>query len=240
VDLAGDAASVAATDGFKICKFWTLATLFPPATQTTAVVSTSNLPNGRRTEIHIPNSASPGINLAPNQIFFLTSTGWKKSVSGFPDASSFIFAPDSFFIVRHAHAAITVATTFTVTGGVDLTPNTTPLATLTSGKQDNPVTTGRPVPVTLTELDLISTSAFVASTSTLPNGRRDEIYVYNNSVPGLNKSPSAIYFYLNGHWKKSVSGFPDADNDTIAPSEGFIIRKYQTATGSSVSWTQSF
>ncbi len=240
VDLAGDTAGIAATDGFKVCKFWTLATLFSPATQTTVVSSLNNLPNGRRTEILIPDMTSSGINLSPNQIFFLTSTGWKKAVSGFPDASNFILVPDSFFIVRHGNAAITASTQFSVAGAVDLSANTTPLATQPTIKQDNPATTGRPVPVSLQDLDLITTGGFVASLNTLPNGRRDEIHIYDNSIAGLNKSPSAIYFYYNGHWKKSVSGFPDADSDTIAPSAGFIIRKYQSGTGNSVSWTQSF
>ena len=240
VDLAGDTAGIAATDGVKICKFWTLATLFPPATQTTVIQSVNNLPNGRRTEILIPDMTSAGTNLSPNQIFFLTSTGWKKAVSGFPDASSFILVPDSFFIVRHGNAAITTSTTFTITGNVDLSANTTPLSTQVATKQDNPVTTGRPIPIALQDLDLVQTGAFTASLNTLPNGRRDEIYVYDNAVPGINKSPSAIYFYYNGHWKKAVSGFPDADTELINPSEGFLIRKYQSGSGNSVSWTQSF
>jgi uncharacterized protein (TIGR02597 family) len=239
VDLAGDTLGIVPGDTFRICKYWTLASLFPPATQTTVVVSTNNLPLGRRTEIHFPDTTGAGINLSTSQIFFLTSTGWKKAVTGFPDASNTILTPDAFFTLRHGNAAIVSATTYTVVGGVDLSPNSTPLATLVSGKQDNPVTTGRPVPVSLAALDLVS-SGFVASTNTLPLGRRDEILVYANEVAALNKSPSAIYFYHNGNWKKSVTGFPIADTDELPPSSGFLIRKYQTATGGSVIWNETF
>lgn len=244
IDLAGDTLGIAANDGFRVCKFWTLDTLFPVATQTTIVPSLNTTPVGRRTEVLIPNLSGSGINLAPNQAFIIDASAaggpaWKKT-AGFALSGNFIISPDSFFIVRHANPNITTSTTFTVVGGVDMNPVANSLATLATGKQDNPVTTGRPVPVALADLDLIATGAFIASAGQSPGARRDELLVYDNTVAGINKSPIASYFFdsTTNNWKKS-SGFVISDSVTIAPSEGFIIRKF-TGSGNSVTWTHSF
>lgn len=242
IDLAGaDFAGVGDGDGFAVSKFWTLSTLFPPATQTTIVPSLNTLGNGRRTEVLIPDKFSDGTNLAPTRKFFLHGTAWKEATTGFPASDNFILAPDSYFIVRHNNAAITSATTFTATGIVELNPVAIPLATGISSKQDNPVLTGRPVPVKLKDLDLISSGAFVASTNTLGNGRRDELLVFDNSVAAVNRSPSAIYFYNNAtsNWRQATTGFPVADDVEIGPSSGILIRKYQ-ADGLTTVWKHEF
>lgn len=239
IDLAGDSLAIAANDSFRICRFWTLATLFPPATQTTIVASTSTLVSGRRTEVLFPDSTSLGTNLGASSIFFIHGGIWKKSGQGNTDFGTQIITPDSFFIVRHGHSSIVASTVYTVVGGVDLSANATPLATQAGAGQDNPVTTGRPVPVSLVDLDLISSGAFVASTSQLVSGRKDELHVYDNAVAALNKSASAIYYYHNGNWKRSGT---NAISDTVmlAPSEGFLIRKASNGVGGSVTWSQTF
>ncbi len=235
IDLAGDTvATTIAGDSFRVCKFWTLATLLPVATQTTAVVSASTLPAARRTLILLPDVIGAGINLAPTQSYFLLAAGWKKNVTGFPAADDTILLPDSYFIVRHSSSAIVASTTYTPVGGVETTSISSVLSAQVSGGQDNPITHGRPVPVKLLDLDLISTGAFVASATTLPAARRDQLLVFDNTIASLNKAPSATYFYSGGNWRKAVTGFPVADNDEIPPSSGFIIRKYQSATASVV------
>lgn len=240
VDLAGDNfTGVALGDSFRIHQFWTLGTLFPPATQTTVVASTSTLANGRRTEVLIPDLAGAGTNLAPASKFYIFGGEWKKAVSGNPSATNEILWPDAYFIVRHGHSSIVASTTFTPIGSVEMNAITTPLATRTAGLQDNFVTTGRPIPIQLMDLDLISSGAFVPSTGTLANQRRDTLLVFDNAVAQLNKAPSAVYYYHNGNWKKAVSGNPVSDTDQILPSHGLIIRKYQTVDGVTAYWTNS-
>ncbi len=243
IDLAGDNfTGVANGDTFAVSKYWTLSSIFPPATQVTAIASSSTAGPGRRTEVLIPDLLGNGTNLAPSRKFFLNAGVWKESTGGFPNANNFVLMPDSYFIVRHNHASIIAATTFTATGIVELNPVSMPLATLTTGKQDNATTTGRPVPVKLKDLDLISSGAFVVSSGTAGPGRRDELLVFDNTVPTVNRSPSAIYFYNNttSNWRQATGGFPVADDIEISPSSGILIRKSQTASGISTSWTHNY
>lgn len=241
VDLAGDAAAgVQPGDTFRIHPFWTLATLFPPATQSTVVPATGFLANQRRTELLMPDVLGSGINLAPTAKYYIYNGNWRKAVSGNPIADDEILYPDSYFIVRHGSSLIEGSTFFVPSGTVELNPLTTPLATRASGSQDNFVVTGRPVPIKLSELDLVSSGAFVSSTSTLANGRRDSLLVFDNASAVLNKAPAAVYYYYGGNWRKSVSGNPVADDDVLLPSHGLIIRKYQTGTDSTQYWTHSY
>jgi uncharacterized protein (TIGR02597 family) len=246
VDLAGDTLGVVAGDSFRIHRFWTLSTLFPLATQTTIGASTGNLTTQRRTQVLLPNLTGAGINLAPSRIFFMVGptaggfvgTEWREATAGNVQANDTILTPDSYFIIRHPASVAT--TTFTVAGNVDATSNTTVLNVLSTGKQDNPVTHGRPVDVRLADLDLISSGAFTPSTGNLTLQRRDELLVYDNAVAGINKAASAVYFYVSGtpgEWRKATAGNVNADNDVIGPSQGFVIRKYNSATAPS--WKQT-
>lgn len=241
VDLAGDTATgINPGDSFRIHPFWTLSTLFPPETQTTIVSSTGTLPNARRTLILIPDLQGAGTNLAPTTLYYLlNSTEWRKAVTGNPGADNEILWPDSYFVVRHNHATITASTYYTPVGSVEMNDITIPLATRAVGAQDNFVISGRPIPVKLADLGLISSGAFLPSTSLLPNGRRDLILVFDNAVAQLNKAPSVIYFYFNDEWRKAVTGNPNADEDEILPSHGVIIRKYQSGSGATQMWTNS-
>lgn len=241
VDLAGDTATgINPGDSFRIHPFWTLSTLFPPATQSTIIASTGTLPNQRRTELITPDLQGAGTNLAPLFKYYIFNGAWRKAVSGNPNADNDILYPDSYFIIRHASSLITASTSYVPVGMVELNSVTIPLATHATISQDNFVLSGRPIPVKLKDLDLLSSAAFMASTSTLPNGRRDTLLVFDNAVAQLNKAPSATYYYLSGSWRKAVSGNPVADDDEILPSHGMIIRKYQTGTGATQFWTHSY
>jgi uncharacterized protein (TIGR02597 family) len=136
VDLAGAlAVGFAAGDEFRIHPFWTLSTLFLPATQTTVVPSTSPAPAGRRTLILIPDLTGEGTNLAPTQTFFLVGANWQAP--GGVMANDFILPPDSYFVVRHNHVSITESTFFRPIGSVEMNDLVTPLATRAGGQQDN-------------------------------------------------------------------------------------------------------
>jgi uncharacterized protein (TIGR02597 family) len=82
------------------------------------------------------------------------------------------------------------------------------------------------------------------SLNNLANQRRDELFVYDNAATGINKGPVAAYFYVSipGEWRNSLNGNAKSDDDLIQPSQGFIIRKYQSglSQSDSVLWSQSF
>ena len=251
IDLAGgNLTGVANGDGFAVSKFWTLGTLFPPATQTTVVASTSTLLSGRRTQLLLPDLFGNGINLAPARIFFIHSGVWKEATTGFPTADNTILSPDAFFIVRHNHVSITAATTYTASGIVELNPVSIPLATQAAAQQDNPVTTARPIPVKLQDLKLVNEvagvyqagGAFEGSASTLLSQRRDQLLVFDNSAAVVNRAPAKIYFYVTStsNWREATTGFPVADDIEIAPSSAMLIRKYQTGTGDTTVWTHTY
>lgn len=240
VDLAGDAAAgVQPGDTFRIHPFWTLATLFPPATQSTVVPSVGTTGSNRRTLVLLPDTQSGGTNLAPSATFFLYDGVWRRTTTGFPVSDNEILWPDTYFIVRHNSVSITASTFFTPSGTVELNPVTNALATRSAGPQDNFVFTGRPVPVKLQDLDLISSGAFEASIGTTGGNRRDLLLVYDNALAQVNKSPSATYFYFDGNWRSTSSGFPLANDVEVKPSHGIIIRKYQTLDGATKLWTNT-
>jgi len=227
-----DWTGVANTDTFKIVKYWTAEGLFPVLTQTTFVQSASNLTGARRSELFIPNLTGAGTNLAPSRRLFLKSTGWTEAITGFPSAANVVILPDSYIIVRHP-AAVTSNTTFVASGSVETGANVVTLATRVGSSstlsQDNYIGLARPKDVTLSELSL--GAAFVDSASNLTGARRDELFVFNNAVTGINKAPSRRFFRVAGAWREAITGFPSADSVTISAGAGFFIRKYPTATG---------
>jgi uncharacterized protein (TIGR02597 family) len=238
LDLAGDSATgFDAGVTFRIHPFWTLSTLFPEGTQTTLVASTGTLANQRRSLLLLPNVNGVGTNIAPLETYYVLSSGWRKTTGEVSD--DVILFPDSYFIIRHNHATITASTFFTPAGNVELNPVTSPLATRSGGQQDNFVSSGRPIPVKVKDLDLITSGAFLASTSTLNNGRRDLLMVFDNSIPGINKAPVKSYYYFSGTWRR-IGGTADDGDELIQPSQGLIIRKYQDASSATYLWTNTF
>lgn len=238
IDLNGD--TIGATslgDQIQLIPFWTLNTLFPPATQTTIVASSGNLSFQRKTEILFPDRQSAGSDLAPNQVYFLTAvSGWVQDSSGFPSAGSVVIPPDSYFIVRHPVSVS--STTYLPTGTIDNGVLVIPLTTLSNAPQDNSVALCRPIPVALQDSGLAS--GFVASNGNLSFQRRDQLLVYDNTVAAFDKSASAIYFMVGTNWIQDTSGFPVVNTSQIfQPGTGIVIRKYQTAGGSTAFWQNS-
>ena len=247
IDLNGDTLPAVASDNaVLIAEYWTLNTLFPPAQATTnplttghaIVASTTAFPAGRRTEILLPNVTGVGINLSASGTFFIFNGGWRKQ--GQAVTSDFglqQLMPDNYFSIRHP-SAVTSSTTFKALGEVELSVFSIPLNTRVEGKQDNFIALLRPVNMTLNGLSLGGTSAFVSSTTAFPAGRRDELLVFDNAVAARNKSASATYFYFNGAWRKQGQAVTaNFGGDTIPAGVGFLIRKYQTAGGETVFWT---
>lgn len=246
VHLNGDTSIADPTNGAKqndtlvIARFWTLDTLFPPAAATAdpattghAIVKSLNTLN-RNTEVMLPDLATPGINLPPSRKFFIVGdpAAWKEATTGFPPAGSVILWPDTYLVIRQP-TALASATSYKISGEVEVGTFAIPLSTSATGKQDNFVAIPRPINVALTDLGLISSGAFIPSLNTL--NRADELFVYDNALALRNRTPSAKYFYYSGTWRKVATGFPVADTDIVPAGAGVIIRKAQS-NGSTVFW----
>lgn len=232
VDLEGDDIStVQAGTQVLVVPYATLASVFPASDANVSFVASPNQFN-RQTQILIPNYEGTGINLTTSATYYFLNGAWRKF--GRPATESYNddpFVNNGYFIVRNAGTATSLATP----GNVLMKKTTVPLLTRTNTQQDNFVSLLRPVEVKLNDLGLISSGAFVAS----PNAfnRVDQLFLFDNSTTGLNKSAGATYYYLNGAWRKfGQPATADFGTDVIPAGSGFIIRKGATATGATVLW----
>lgn len=231
---SGDLAGVADGDRFQAVPYWTLATLFPVATQTAIHLSGGMLSPQRKSTVLFFDESTGGTDLAPDRIFFATGDGWFRSASGFPAADDEIVRPGAAFVIRHPQGE--AATAFYPHQVVSTSAFAVDLRTRSEGPQDNAVSLVRPVPVRLADLDL-GAPAFLESASNGDPDRKDELLVYDNTAALLNKTPSTIYFRAGGEWRlDDDSSYPNADDDEISPSAGLVIRKASTAGGETLQW----
>lgn len=237
VDSNGDAmGGIVIGNTMQLIKYYTLNELFPPASQTTFVLSLGTGGLQRRSELLMPNLISSGTNLAPSRVFFVTSTGWFEATAGNAVSNNVVLLPDTFFIVRNK--AGYGATSFIATGSVEMNPVSIPLSLSNGTKQDNYVSIIRPVNVKLSDLNLTS-DIFTLSTGTGGLQRRDELFIYNNSLAGINKSAARAFFKTATGWFESTAGNAPADNVEITAGSGFVVRKYQSGADATVFWVNN-
>ena len=232
LDLEGeDISSVQAGTQILVVPYATLASVFPASDANVSFVPSSNQFN-RQTQILIPNYNGTGTNLSTSTTYYFLNGAWRKF--GRPATESYNddpFVNNGYFMVRNGATATSLATP----GSVLMKKTTVPLLTRTNTQQDNFVSVIRPVDVKLNDLGLISSGAFAASPNSF--NRVDQLFVFDNSAAGINKSASATYYYFNGAWRKFGQATTiDAGSDVIPAGSGFIIRKGATATGATVFW----
>ncbi len=234
IDSNGDTMTgIASGNTIQLIKYYTLNDLFPPATQTTFVLSLGNSGLQRRSELLIPNLTSIGTNLAPSRVFFVTSSGWFEASAGNANANNVVLLPDTYFIVRNKSGY--GSTSFIATGSVEMNPIVIPISISSGAKQDNYLSLIRPVNVKLSQLNLTS-DVFTPSLGLSGLLRRDELLIYSNTQVGTNKAPSRAFFKTDSGWFESTAGNAPADNVEITAATGFVIRKYQGTSNSTVFW----
>jgi uncharacterized protein (TIGR02597 family) len=238
VDLAATPADLAGLineDQISIIPAWTLATLFPAASQSTFHLSTGPLATQRGSELLFFNDVGEGINLAPSRRFYLTAAGWFEAGS-YLSANDQVILPGQAFAVRHRTGA--AATTFVPFD--EVSGNIISLALpVAAGKADDAmVAPPRPTPVTLDQLDLTGL-IFVESSSTAIGDRKDQLILFDATVAEMNRRPSAIYFRNGGQWKQDTTGFPSSGTTQIEPSAGLLIRKAAGTTASIPRWSNA-
>ena len=232
-----DISTLSADDAFDIIPFWTLATLFPPATQEALHASSGPLSTFRESQLLLADVMSDGIQLAPDRIYFVTDSGWFQASEGFHSADDVVVEPSQVLIIRHRDGA--ADTEFFALNQVHLYNHSSRVQSRAEGPQDNHLALMRPIAVKLSDLDLDPT-VFVDSVSTDSGDRRDELRVYDNITAALNKSGGTIFFRVGGVWHKDDgSTYPVSDDEVIPPSNALVIRKAATATGGSSAWVNT-
>jgi len=236
IDLENDnLAGVEDGDIFEVIPYWTLATLFPPAEQTTVHPSAGKLAPQRESRVLFFDEIGEGTNLAPDRIHFLTSEGWFCSDRGFPAADDTVIPPGKAFVIRHPDNA--ASTEFAARWYVHARGHSSALRTRSGqgNSQDTTVALLRPVAVKLSDLDL--GVSFTDSPSNSSSDRRDELVLYDNLTAAFNKEPSVIYFRVGGEWRRDDgNSYPASDDEEIPSTTGLLIRKSSTAAGASVRW----
>jgi uncharacterized protein (TIGR02597 family) len=238
IDLKGESGEgFAAGDIFMVIEYWTLDSLFPTNSQSTIHKSSGNLGYQQKTKILIPNIADPGTELPAKEIYFLTSSGWRKSDAGFPAAGNTILEPGLPFIIRHPDGV--AATDFEPDGRVLRGTDSLWIEQTLSDKQDNTVALLRPVDVALADSGLDET-VFASSASHSVADRKDELLVFDNSLAAFNKSPSALFYKFSQNWfldeQKADSNPAAASAKALSASSGLIIRKSKGTADSSTVW----
>ncbi|HEX2749361.1 MAG TPA: TIGR02597 family protein [Verrucomicrobiales bacterium] len=217
VDLDGGTLNAAANDRLAIIPYWTLGTLFPAGAGVHVSPSTAEL----RSEIILPDLNALTLAGGTPKVFYCLNGDWVEEGASLAAKNNQVLLPDSLFIVRHN---IPAATEMLSNGAVVTARLQTPLGVNPSSKRDNFLGLQRPTAFTLAASGLASSGAFAASPSIL--NRTDELYIYDNALARLNKSPSAIYFYWNNGWRKVGGGTALFDSALLfTPGTGFMIRK---------------
>ncbi|MEQ1841613.1 MAG: TIGR02597 family protein [Verrucomicrobiales bacterium] len=244
VDLAGDDLTGHVANGteIEVIPFWTLNTVFPEGSGVHA--SPTFRPGSR---VLIPDAGTAGIKLASSASYFYYSgtasggEGWRKF--GAVPSQKFddqILIPDTHFIIRHEVPTDTLVTNL---GSVQMTSLATVIGTLQAGQaQDNTIAFNVAVPTSLLDSGLFGSGVFAGSSDI--DVPADLLLVFDNSVAGKNKTPSAIYFYYTGTgnggagWRKQGDPATTIHNATQAfqPANGYVLRKAATTPAQAAIW----
>jgi uncharacterized protein (TIGR02597 family) len=252
LDLAGDdlatAGAINGNTSLEVIPYDTFGTIFPAGAGVHPSTSHSASTSIRLSSVFLPDQSTSGKNLAfPVSYYYYSGAaapgpGWRRAGFSGTLANDDILLPDTFFAVRHN---IATATAVTFTGTVQMSQLTTPIGTIAaSTDQDNAVALPFATEMTLAQLKLFESGAFVGSPTHSTGARQDVVLVWDNSVAAKNKAADASYYYYTGAnapgpgWRKSGDSGTAANNDiVIGPNKGIVIRKKATAQASTVLWT---
>lgn len=223
---------------FKVVKYNTLISIFP-ADQAGVSFQASASAFVLGTQIIFPNLTGTGINRSAPDTYYFLGGYWRKVGSGSANFDNTPILPDSFIIVRNT-ASAPANLAVTVAGSVSTSEITVPLTSAAGTQNDNYVATSRPADQTLESLGLISSGAFEPSVSAF--NLKDQLLVFNNEAPGINKSASATYYYLGGtvnQWRRVGGGTANVGTDIIPAGAGVVVRKASAASESTSFWNNS-
>lgn len=217
-----DVSGIPANTQITIIPNWTPATLFPPSEANVSFTPTTSPPT-YKTLLRAPNYSASGINLPYAAEYYYVNGGWQRiSPAGLGDDDP--LTPDGYFVVRNTNGAPTLP--LTNIGSVLTKKISTPLIAAANPGQDNALGLVRPLDLPLNATGL--SAAF---------GANDRLLLFDNSVAGFDKSPSAIYSF-DTRWRLTGDAtLADRGSDAIPMGTGFVVRKIG---GASTFWTNAF
>ena len=209
---------VTANTQITLIPYWTPATIFPASDAGVSFTPTSSPPN-YQTILRVPNYSAPGINQPYAVEYYFNNGSWQRiSPGGVGDDDPLL--PDGYFVVRNDNGAPTLP--LTAAGSVLMKKLAVPLLTSRTQQQDNAIAMIRPI-----DVPLVSTGLAPIDESFT---EYDQLLVFDNSQPGFNKPPRAIYIFSDG-WKLSTDLTTDHGNDLIPAGSGLLVRKGATPDG---------
>jgi uncharacterized protein (TIGR02597 family) len=237
-----EAQGLAVGDTVQVVPYWSLDTLLP---QGGGLDSTTDFTSLQGT-VQIQPQMTAGTNLAAaSQHIYWTggqslADGWYNIGTGLGSGTDPI-APDTFLGLRNPGGLKSV----TIVGAVPVADEvTTSLVTLQADTaQDNMVSNGYPVPLTLAQLQLFESGAFVSTTDFTV--LKDQLLLFPPTPNGINVAPARTLIYWTGGqsladgWYDIGSGAGPLDNsEVIGAGQAFIVRKAGTpGNGVATSWS---
>jgi uncharacterized protein (TIGR02597 family) len=201
-------------DRVTIIPYWSLGSIFPEG----AGAHASQVSRKRLTEVFFPNLSAIGVNNAPSRTFYFLGT-WREFAGGNVNKGDEVILPDMYVIVRHN---LPNGTEVTAHGSVLPTKIRIGLRREPSGVQDVYVALPRPGPVTLGESGLFESGAFRSSPTR--RVRTDELFVFQEDTPVINRAPVETYFYWNEAWRLFGSSAAVDSAPAFRPGSGVILR----------------
>lgn len=208
-------------DKFKVVPYWTLATMFPGGAGvggTSDVFDVSSF-------LFVNDNGTYGVNRASSASYFYCTgdvgngvpAGWYDANDPFgASMDNLVLDPTTFFFIRNGGTAKTV----TVTGDV---PNVASGARVPVNTSSNDVNLGISFPVDTT-LQASGLQSVVQGTNDVFT--IDEfVFVYANEAAGVNKAPSAGYFYCTGDAGNGIpAGWYDANDPFGGEVTGAVLK----------------
>ena len=191
-------ADVVAGDQIDVMPYWTPSTLI-----------SASVPDG--TELYVFDNTTSGQNTSPSVLLqYFSGFGWFETI-GYTDQSHRPLLFATGFILRNNSLSSSVALSFV--GSVPMTKHRLPLKTIAAGvNQDQTIGYMSPIPEPLSSLN------FAAADN-------DELFLFDSSATGKNKSPSTLLVFFGGRWYNSITYADVTDTTTLQPGNGMIFRK---------------
>jgi len=239
-DLIG---SIQAGDDFTIFQHALLGDLMPAGLEGVSFVASDIQETGfgtsidvRRTTVllYAPNVlATAGINKATSNAYFFADGFWRSTGTPTVNANNTILRPDQYLLVRNENH--TEALTIIPEGKLPRQP----LAVEVDNAQlsDLPVSTAVPVRMTLSDLNLGGTAAFVDETITDTGFGAsldqvgDQVLVFTDPDNGFDPATSQSFVYVDGHWRNTAAPTVFEDDFELLPGVGVIVRKRGNGSG---------
>lgn len=174
---------------------------------------------GSGTQLLIFPTATAGTNLSASAIYSRNTTSW---VQGFSSANDKPLEPLQGLVIRNNNSSVV---NIRVRGQVPFEKHRMLLSTLApSTDQDIRFYYNSPVPAVL-------------GTAMTGVNVGDQVFGFDNSATGMNKSAASIAVWDGVIWEDGLTGEDVTNTFTFVPGASYLFRKFQTSSPESFVWS---